>query len=57
MMDVIAGGIADNAGVKAGDRLVEINGENVEGVAHDQTVEKVNNVSVLKMPRIFPCLF
>ncbi|XP_026768371.3 Na(+)/H(+) exchange regulatory cofactor NHE-RF3 [Pangasianodon hypophthalmus] len=41
MTDVIVGGAADNAGVKAGDRLVEINGENVEGATHDQTVEKV----------------
>lgn len=44
MMDVIAGGIADNAGVKAGDRVVEINGENVENATHDQTVEKVSNI-------------
>ncbi|KAL6484864.1 hypothetical protein MHYP_G00069090 [Metynnis hypsauchen] len=41
MMDVIAGGIADKAGVKVGDRVVEINGENVEGATHDQTVEKI----------------
>ncbi|TSL16103.1 Na(+)/H(+) exchange regulatory cofactor NHE-RF3 [Bagarius yarrelli] len=41
MMDVIAGSIAGTAGVKAGDRLVEINGENVEASTHDQTVEKV----------------
>lgn len=53
MTDVIVGGIADNAGVRAGDRLVEINGKNVEGATHDQTVEKVSNV--LKTPRIFLC--
>lgn len=41
MTDVIAGGIADNAGVKADDRVVEINGENVERATHDQTVAKV----------------
>ncbi|KAI5107035.1 Na(+)/H(+) exchange regulatory cofactor NHE-RF3 [Silurus meridionalis] len=41
MMDVIVGGVADKAGVKAGDRLVEINGENVETATHDQAVEKI----------------
>ncbi|XP_076858014.1 Na(+)/H(+) exchange regulatory cofactor NHE-RF3 [Brachyhypopomus gauderio] len=41
MVDVVAGGVADKAGVKAGDRLVEINGENVESAAHDQIVVKV----------------
>ncbi|KAK3568342.1 hypothetical protein QTP86_004955 [Hemibagrus guttatus] len=41
MTDVIAGGVADNVGVKAGDRVVEINGENVERATHDQTVVKV----------------
>ncbi|MCJ8732454.1 hypothetical protein PDJAM_G00211530 [Pangasius djambal] len=41
MTDVTVGGTADNAGVKTGDRLVEINGENVEGATHEQTVEKV----------------
>lgn len=55
MIDVIVGGIADEAGVKTGDRLVEINGENVEGATHDQTVEKVNNVPDTKMPRMFLC--
>ncbi|XP_017326324.2 Na(+)/H(+) exchange regulatory cofactor NHE-RF3 [Ictalurus punctatus] len=41
MTDVIVGGTADNAGVKAGDRIVEINGENVEGATHEQTVGMV----------------
>lgn len=47
MTDVIVGGIGDNAGVKAGDHLVEINGENVEGATHSQTVEKVSNILTL----------
>lgn len=55
MVDVAVGGTADNAGVKEGDRLVEINGENVEGATHDQTVEKVSNVSTLKTPKLFLC--
>lgn len=55
MTDVIVGGTADNAGVKAGDRIVEINGENVEGATHEQTVGMVSNVSTLKMPRTFLC--
>ncbi|XP_026877909.2 Na(+)/H(+) exchange regulatory cofactor NHE-RF3 [Electrophorus electricus] len=41
MVDVLAGGVADKAGVKVDDRLVEINGENVEGATHDQIVAKV----------------
>ncbi|XP_066542445.1 Na(+)/H(+) exchange regulatory cofactor NHE-RF3 isoform X2 [Hoplias malabaricus] len=41
MMDVVPGGVADKAGVKLGDRLVEINKENVEGATHDQVVEKI----------------
>lgn len=56
MTDLIAGGIADNAGVKAHDRVVEINGENVERATHDQTVEKVSSFSTLQMLRIFFCL-
>ncbi|XP_062861397.1 Na(+)/H(+) exchange regulatory cofactor NHE-RF3 [Trichomycterus rosablanca] len=43
MVDVIAGGIADKAGVKVKDRLVEINGENVEGDTHEQIVQKVKS--------------
>lgn len=55
MVDVAVGGIADNAGVKAGDRLLEINGENVVGATHEQTVEKVSKVSTLKTPKLFLC--
>lgn len=44
IIDVITGGIADNSGVRAGDRVVEINGENFESATHDQTVEKVSCV-------------
>nr|XP_055072046.1 Na(+)/H(+) exchange regulatory cofactor NHE-RF3 [Misgurnus anguillicaudatus] len=51
MTDVISGGVADQAGVKAGDRLVEINGENIESAKHDQIVQKVkvagNNIMLL----------
>ncbi|XP_041933783.1 Na(+)/H(+) exchange regulatory cofactor NHE-RF3 isoform X2 [Alosa sapidissima] len=41
MMDVSRGGSADTAGVKENDRLVEVNGENVENSNHEQVVEKV----------------
>uniref|UniRef100_A0A3B1KAJ8 PDZ domain containing 1 n=1 Tax=Astyanax mexicanus TaxID=7994 RepID=A0A3B1KAJ8_ASTMX len=41
MMDVVAGGVADKSGVNMGDRLVEINGENVDNSTHDQAVEKI----------------
>lgn len=40
--EVSPGGIAHKAGVKANDRLVEINGENIEGCSHNQVVDKVN---------------
>ncbi|XP_051567211.1 Na(+)/H(+) exchange regulatory cofactor NHE-RF3-like isoform X2 [Myxocyprinus asiaticus] len=41
MINVESGGVADQAGVKLGDRVVEINGENVESASHDQIVQKV----------------
>lgn len=41
MMDVISGGSADTAGVKENDRLIEVNGENVETASHEQIVDKV----------------
>ncbi|KAJ8350805.1 hypothetical protein SKAU_G00259350 [Synaphobranchus kaupii] len=41
MTDVIPGDVAEKAGVKAKDRLVEVNGENVEHASHEQIVEKV----------------
>ncbi|KAK9537753.1 hypothetical protein VZT92_005337 [Zoarces viviparus] len=41
MTEVIRGGVADRAGVSANDRLVEFNGENVEGSTHDQVVDKI----------------
>lgn len=42
MTEVVSGGVADQAGVKLGDRIVEINSENVESLSHDQIVKKVN---------------
>lgn len=42
MTEVVSGGVADQAGVKLGDRLVEINSENVESLTHDQIVQKVS---------------
>ncbi|XP_051998635.1 Na(+)/H(+) exchange regulatory cofactor NHE-RF3-like isoform X1 [Xyrauchen texanus] len=41
MIDVVSRGVANQAGVKQGDRVVEINGENVESARHDQIVQKV----------------
>lgn len=38
---VVDGGVAHNAGLSNNDRLVELNGENVEGLSHTQIVEKV----------------
>ncbi|XP_034742037.1 Na(+)/H(+) exchange regulatory cofactor NHE-RF3 [Etheostoma cragini] len=41
MTEVIQGNVADRAGVSANDRLLEINGENVEGSTHEQVVDKI----------------
>lgn len=41
MTEVIPGGVAHKAGVKVNDRLLEVNGENVEGFSHDQVVDKI----------------
>lgn len=41
MVAVIPGGVADKAGVKVKDRLLEVNGENVEGSSHDQVENKI----------------
>ncbi|XP_030614523.1 Na(+)/H(+) exchange regulatory cofactor NHE-RF3 [Archocentrus centrarchus] len=41
MTEVIPGGVADRAGIKLNDRLVEVNGENVENSTHDVVVGKM----------------
>ncbi|XP_071370398.1 Na(+)/H(+) exchange regulatory cofactor NHE-RF3-like [Centroberyx affinis] len=41
MTEVTPGGVAEKAGVKANDRLLEVNGENTEGATHEQVVEKI----------------
>lgn len=41
MTEVIPGGAADKAGVRVEDRLLEVNGENIENCTHDQVVEKI----------------
>ncbi|XP_026150682.1 Na(+)/H(+) exchange regulatory cofactor NHE-RF3 [Mastacembelus armatus] len=41
MTDVNPGSVADRAGVKANDRLLEINGENIEDSTHDEVVDKI----------------
>ncbi|XP_044072311.1 Na(+)/H(+) exchange regulatory cofactor NHE-RF3 [Siniperca chuatsi] len=41
MTEVIPGSMADRAGVKPNDRLLEVNGESVEGSTHEQVVDKI----------------
>ncbi|KAM7380379.1 hypothetical protein PAMP_003681 [Pampus punctatissimus] len=41
MAEVISGKVADRAGVKVNDRLLEVNGENVENSTHEQVVDKI----------------
>lgn len=38
---VVPGSVAHNAGLSNNDRLVELNGENIEGLSHNQLVEKI----------------
>ena len=39
--DVVGGSAAERAGLRAGDRLLEINGENIEALAHAQVVKRI----------------
>ncbi|KAM4609042.1 Na(+)/H(+) exchange regulatory cofactor NHE-RF3 [Polymixia lowei] len=41
MTQVTPGGVAEKAGVDVDDRLLEVNGENIEGSTHDGVVEKI----------------
>lgn len=41
MTEVTPGGVANKAGVRIKDRLVEINGENIDNCTHEQVVEKI----------------
>ncbi|XP_029981028.1 Na(+)/H(+) exchange regulatory cofactor NHE-RF3 [Sphaeramia orbicularis] len=43
MTEVIPGGVADRAGVRINDRLLEINGENLESATHDQAVDMIKS--------------
>lgn len=36
--------IAEHAGVRVGDRLIEVNGANVEAVSHKQVVEMIKAI-------------
>ncbi|XP_041806274.1 Na(+)/H(+) exchange regulatory cofactor NHE-RF3 [Chelmon rostratus] len=42
MKQVIPGGVADRGGVRVNDRVLEINGENIEGSTHDEVVAKTS---------------
>jgi len=41
MTEVTEGGVADRAGVSVNDRLLEINGVNVEDSTHDEVVDTI----------------
>uniref|UniRef100_UPI0037E8E220 Na(+)/H(+) exchange regulatory cofactor NHE-RF3 n=1 Tax=Semicossyphus pulcher TaxID=241346 RepID=UPI0037E8E220 len=51
MTEVASGSVAHQAGVRVNDRLLEVNGENVENYTHDQVVDKIkvagNNIMLL----------
>lgn len=41
MTEVVPGSVADKGGIQVNDRLVEVNGENVEDHTHDQVADKI----------------
>lgn len=41
MTEVTLGGVSHKAGIRLNDRLVEVNGENIEALPHTQVVEKI----------------
>lgn len=41
MTEVTPGGISHKAGIRLNDRLVEVNGEKIEGFSHTQVVAKI----------------
>ncbi|CAL9690105.1 unnamed protein product [Knipowitschia caucasica] len=43
MAEVVPGGVADQAGVRVNDRLIEINGHDMNGCTHEQAVEKIKS--------------
>ncbi|XP_076803328.1 sorting nexin-27-like [Clavelina lepadiformis] len=53
---ILEGGSAEKAGVKPGDRILEVNGENVEGATHRQVVDLIKaggdtlRLSVISVP-------
>ena len=50
--DVVPGSIADEAGVKVNDCLLEVNGENVESKSHVETVNKIIELARQPNPSI-----
>lgn len=54
MADVTPQGVAMRAGVRADDRVIEVNGENVEEATHEEVVEKVRLAGQLSSPRLPP---
>lgn len=46
--DVVPGSLADRAGLKPNDCLLEVNGENVENKSHIETVKKISELKQLK---------
>lgn len=41
MTEVTPGSVADRAGVKVNDRLLEVNGESIDDATHEQVVDKI----------------
>jgi len=41
--NIVEGGVADKAGMKLNDRVIEVNGENVEALSHEKTIRKIKD--------------
>lgn len=46
---VTPGGVAQNAGLSVNDRLVEVNGVNIEGLSHSQVVDVIKKAGTSLM--------
>lgn len=51
IVDVTPSGVADKAGAKICDRVLEVNGENVKEATHEQIVEKVRRKTDYSLSR------
>jgi sorting nexin-27 len=49
---VLPGGAAETAGIFRGDRILEVNGQNVEGATHKQVIERNRSIQCGKIDKV-----